>query len=141
MRPSGQMNRCGGATVAAVLLGVIALLAPPSPARAQAPAPGHDRMSLEASVSPLVLGQSASLTLCVQNVNRRTDPGMPLLPDDEWSFRIEDGAGTFAAGGSCHLDLATEAPDLGPAVLVCTTERASREAIDRLVAALAGTAP
>jgi glycine dehydrogenase subunit 1 len=36
------------------------------------------------------------------------------------------------------LDLAPFAPELGPAVLVCTTELASRAAIDRLVAALAG---
>lgn len=38
------------------------------------------------------------------------------------------------------LDLASFAPELGPAVLVCTTELSSREAIDRLVAALAGGA-
>jgi glycine dehydrogenase subunit 1 len=38
------------------------------------------------------------------------------------------------------LDLEPYAPDLGPAVLVCTTELARREAIDRLIAALAGTA-
>jgi glycine dehydrogenase subunit 1 len=36
------------------------------------------------------------------------------------------------------LDLSPYAPDLGPAVLVCTTERSSRTDIDRLVAALAG---
>jgi glycine dehydrogenase subunit 1 len=36
------------------------------------------------------------------------------------------------------LDLEPFAPELGPAVLVCTTELARREAIDRLVAALAG---
>jgi glycine dehydrogenase subunit 1 len=38
------------------------------------------------------------------------------------------------------LDLSPYAPDLGPAVLVCTTERTSRADIDRLVAALAGDA-
>jgi hypothetical protein len=37
------------------------------------------------------------------------------------------------------LDLGTHAPDLGPAVLVCATELASRESIDRLVSALAGS--
>jgi glycine dehydrogenase subunit 1 len=36
------------------------------------------------------------------------------------------------------LDLAPFAPELGPAVLVCATERASRNDVDRLVAALAG---
>ncbi len=38
------------------------------------------------------------------------------------------------------LDLMLAAPDLPPAVLVCTTELSSRESIDRLVAALAGGA-
>jgi glycine dehydrogenase subunit 1 len=38
------------------------------------------------------------------------------------------------------LDLAPYAPELGPALLVCTTERTSRADIDRLVAALAGRA-
>jgi glycine dehydrogenase subunit 1 len=38
------------------------------------------------------------------------------------------------------LDLAPYAPELGPALLVCTTERAGREDIDRLVSALAGAA-
>jgi glycine dehydrogenase subunit 1 len=36
------------------------------------------------------------------------------------------------------LDLAAAAPELGPALLVCTTELSRREAIDRLVACLAG---
>ena len=36
------------------------------------------------------------------------------------------------------LDLSTHAPELGSAVLVCTTELASRQQIDRLVGALAG---
>jgi hypothetical protein len=38
------------------------------------------------------------------------------------------------------LDLAPWAPELGPAVLVCATELASREAMDRLARALAGVA-
>ena len=42
------------------------------------------------------------------------------------------------AGCVGGLDLAEDCPELGPAVLVCTTELASRDAIDRLVAALAG---
>jgi glycine dehydrogenase subunit 1 len=36
------------------------------------------------------------------------------------------------------LDLSPYAPELGPAVLVCTTEVARREAIDRLIACLGG---
>jgi glycine dehydrogenase subunit 1 len=34
------------------------------------------------------------------------------------------------------LDLAAHEPDLGPALLVCTTELATRDSIDRLVASL-----
>jgi glycine dehydrogenase subunit 1 len=44
------------------------------------------------------------------------------------------------AGCMGGLDLEQYAPELGPAVLLCTTELVSREAIDRLVAALAGGA-
>jgi glycine dehydrogenase subunit 1 len=43
------------------------------------------------------------------------------------------------AGCVGGLDLAPYAPDLGASVLVCTTELASREAIDRLLGALAGS--
>jgi glycine dehydrogenase subunit 1 len=37
------------------------------------------------------------------------------------------------------LDLCADAPELGPAILVCTTELSSRDAIDRLITALAGS--
>jgi glycine dehydrogenase subunit 1 len=42
------------------------------------------------------------------------------------------------AGIVAGLDLEPFAPELGPALLVCTTELASRAAIDRLVGVLAG---
>jgi glycine dehydrogenase subunit 1 len=42
------------------------------------------------------------------------------------------------AGIVAGLDLAPYAPDLGPALLVCTTELARREDIDRLASCLAG---
>ena len=42
------------------------------------------------------------------------------------------------AGCIAGLDLEPYTPELGPALLVCTTELTSREAIDRLVPALAG---
>ncbi len=44
----------------------------------------------------------------------------------------------LAAGIVGGLDLSPVAPELGPAVLVCTTELAGREAIDRLLETLAG---
>jgi glycine dehydrogenase subunit 1 len=54
----------------------------------------------------------------------------------------EPAAATLAraerAGIVAGLDLAGFAPELGPALLVCTTELASRAAIDRLVRVLAG---
>ena len=43
-----------------------------------------------------------------------------------------------AAGLLGGLALAPYEPDLGPALLVCATELVSRDAIDRLVASLAG---
>jgi glycine dehydrogenase subunit 1 len=42
------------------------------------------------------------------------------------------------AGIVAGLDLSAYAPEIGPALLVCTTELAPRSAIDRLVATLAG---
>ncbi len=71
--------------------------------------------------------------------------GLPLPAPtfNEFAVRVPD-SGPAALGRALDqgivggLDLAAEAPELGPAVLVCTTELASREAIDRLVAALAG---
>ncbi len=57
--------------------------------------------------------------------------GVPDAADSALARAREAGA----VGG---LDLAPHAPELGPALLVCTTERCTRESIDRLVAALAG---
>jgi glycine dehydrogenase subunit 1 len=77
----------------------------------------------------------------------RETPGLALAHPaptfNEFAVRVPDSGraalGRALAGGMVGgLDLADEAPDLGPAVLVCTTELASRAAIDRLVAALAG---
>jgi len=50
-------------------------------------------------------------------------------------------ARALEAGIVGGLDLAPYAPEIGPAVLVCATELATRDAIDRLVAALAGARP
>ncbi len=54
---------------------------------------------------------------------------------DSGAAALERARDAQAIGG---LDLSPFAPDLGPAVLVCTTEVATREAIDRLIGALAG---
>ena len=64
---------------------------------------------------------------------------------NEFTVAVPDsGAAALgrALAASCvgGLDLAPYEPALGPAVLVCVTELASRAAIDRLVAALAGRA-
>jgi len=62
---------------------------------------------------------------------------------NEFVVRVPDSAAAALArardaGCIGGLDLEPFAPELGPALLVCTTELTSREAIDRLVAALGG---
>jgi glycine dehydrogenase subunit 1 len=79
----------------------------------------------------------------------RETPGLGLALSapsfNEFAVRVPD-SGRAALGRALErgmlggLDLASDAPELGPAVLVCTTELASRAAIDRLVLALAGRA-
>ncbi|MAE94317.1 MAG: aminomethyl-transferring glycine dehydrogenase [Deltaproteobacteria bacterium] len=64
---------------------------------------------------------------------------------NEFTVRVpDDGAAALArareAGLVGGLDLAAHHPELGPAVLVCITELARREEIDRLVQALGGNA-
>ncbi|MDD9802007.1 MAG: aminomethyl-transferring glycine dehydrogenase subunit GcvPA [Deltaproteobacteria bacterium] len=76
---------------------------------------------------------------------RRT-PGLSLplsAPTfNEFAVGVPDAAAALArardAGCIGGLDLAPFAPQLGPALLICTTELCSRAAIERLVAALAG---
>lgn len=62
---------------------------------------------------------------------------------NEFVVRVPDTAEAalaraLAAGCMGGLDLSSAAPELGPAVLVCTTELTRRDAIDRLIPALAG---
>jgi len=62
---------------------------------------------------------------------------------NEFAVRVPDQAATaleraLDAGAIGGLDLARLRPDMGEAVLVCTTELVNRSAIDRLVASLAG---
>ncbi|MFP8873344.1 MAG: glycine dehydrogenase, partial [Myxococcota bacterium] len=64
---------------------------------------------------------------------------------NEFAVRVPDSghaalARALQVGSIGGLDLEGYAPELGPAVLVCTTELADRPAIDRLVTALAGGA-
>ena len=77
----------------------------------------------------------------------RETAGLELVHDaptfNEFAVRVPDSgqaalARALEAGSIGGLDLETYTPELGPAVLVCTTELASRHAIDQLVAALAG---
>jgi len=79
----------------------------------------------------------------------RAHPALDLAHDgptfNEFAVRVPGSAPAALArareaGAMGGLDLADAAPDLGPAVLVCTTELASRAAIDRLVGALGGDA-
>ena len=77
----------------------------------------------------------------------RETPGLSLplaAPTfNEFVVGVEEDADAalaraLEAGIVGGLDLNDDAPELGPAVLVCTTELSTRVAIDRLVAALAG---
>ena len=67
----------------------------------------------------------------------RETPGLSLplsAPTfNEFVVALDGPADAGIVGG---LDLETDAPELGPSLLVCTTELASRDAIDRLIAAL-----
>jgi len=77
----------------------------------------------------------------------RETPGLSLPLDapgfNEFVVGVQGSAATALArareqGIVAGLDLEAFAPDLSPELLLCTTETSSREAIDRLIAALAG---
>jgi glycine dehydrogenase subunit 1 len=110
---------------------------------------------LMATVYLALLGRRGLRQLAEDNLARaeyaktrvRATPGLslpfPAQTFNEFVVGIEGSttsalARARAAGIVAGLDLAGAAPELGPALLVCTTELASRDAIDRLVAALAG---
>jgi glycine dehydrogenase subunit 1 len=110
---------------------------------------------LMATVYLSLLGPVGLRRLAEQNLAKaeyakarvRATPGLDLplaAPTfNEFVVRVPDsGAGALARarerGIIGGLDLEPFAPELGPAVLVCTTELSRRDAIDRLVAALAG---
>ena len=88
-----------------------------------------------------------SVTACPFSQIRQT-PGLGLpfaAPTfNEFVVSVPDAGAALAraldAGIVGGLDLAPYAPELGPALLVCATELATRDAIDRLVQALAGSA-
>ena len=77
----------------------------------------------------------------------RTAPGLglPLAAPtfNEFVVSVPDAGAALAraeqAGLIGGLDLAPYEPSLGPALLVCATELATRDAMDQLVAALAGS--
>jgi len=109
---------------------------------------------LMATIYLSLLGPSGLRRLAEMNLAKaeyakalvRRTPGLSLpfaAPTfNEFVVRVPDSGAAalgraLAAGAVGGLDLADHAPQLGPAVLVCTTELASREAIDRLVASLA----
>lgn len=114
---------------------------------------------LMATVYLALLGRAGLYELAELNLakaeyakNRvRETPGLRLPLDaptfNEFVVALESGRAAEALqrartrGMVGGLDLAPYAPELGEAVLVCTTELAGKEAIDRLVETLAGAAP
>ena len=95
----------------------------------------------------LALGNLAKAAYLRARVTATPGLGAPLSAPvfNELVVRVPDSAERALAralddGAVGGLDLAPYAPDLGPSVLVCATELVSRDAIDRLVRALAGAA-
>jgi glycine dehydrogenase subunit 1 len=114
-------------------------------------------MLLRATIYLALLGRHGLRRLAEQNlakaeyaksqVTRTKGLRLPLSAPTFNEFVVgvpDSGAAALAraldVGIVGGLDLAPYADDLGPAVLVCTTELVSRRDIDRLVAALAGGA-
>jgi len=103
-----------------------------------------------ALMGPVGLRRLAELNLAKAEYAKRlvrATPGLSLplsAPGfNEFAVGVPDAAAAalaraLDAGIVAGLDLRAAAPELGPAVLVCTTELSGRAAIDRLVAALAG---
>jgi glycine dehydrogenase subunit 1 len=79
----------------------------------------------------------------------RSTPGLALplaAPTfNEFVVSVPDAGAALARAADAQLmgglDLAPYEPSLGPALLVCATELATRDAMDALVAALAGSRP
>jgi glycine dehydrogenase subunit 1 len=79
----------------------------------------------------------------------RTTPGLglPLAAPtfNEFVVSVPDPAAALARAADANLigglDLAPYEPNLGPSLLVCATELATRDAMDALVGALAGSRP
>jgi glycine dehydrogenase subunit 1 len=114
-------------------------------------------MLLRATIYLALLGRQGLRRLAEQNlakaeyaksqIARTKGLRLPLSAPtfNEFAVSVPDsGAAALAraleAGLVGGLDLAPYAEEIGPAVLVCTTELVSRTDIDRLVAALAGGA-
>ena len=94
----------------------------------------------KADLSRLSITQLRELTGRHATTIRKRLKGLkPLAKDGRtiWYAPREALPLLFGIGG---LDLTPWEPKLGAALLVCTTELATREAIDRLLAALAGSA-
>ena len=116
-----------------VALSVAVLLAMPGPGWAVEPGPGDDRLSLEARVTPpIVEAPDTDVSLCVQNVNRRTSGGQALVPGDTWTFRLEAGGGTFAPLAGCPADITMNS------VTVIATDFACAVAPDAVVLTYVG---
>ena len=114
-------------------------------------------MLLRATIYLALLGARGLRKLAEQNLSKaeyaksrvRATPGLelpfPAPTFNEFVVRVPDSAAAalaraLEAGLVGGLDLSPWADDLGPAVLVCTTELVSRTDIDALVTALAGGA-
>ncbi len=113
---------------------------------------------LMATVYLALLGRRGLRELAVHNLSKaehaktrvRATEGLELLFSaptfNEFAVRVPDSGAAaleraLEAGAVGGFDLSATHPEIGPAVLVCTTELCSAGAIDRTVAALAGATP
>ena len=91
-----------------------------APLLAQEPAWGQERITLEAKVAPeLVLAPETIVSLCVHNVNHRTAPGLALIDQDSWTFRVEGICGSVAPVTTCDADLSVLSTSVSPTDFTC----------------------
>jgi len=113
---------------------------------------------LMATIYLALLGRAGLRKLAEMNLAKaeyakariRETPGLELAFSaptfNEFAVRLGSPAGealarAHRAGIIGGLDLHAHVPELGPALLICTTELSPKRSIDRLVACLAGSGP
>ena len=78
------------------------------------PGPDQGLLTIEAKILPSQVSlMETPMALCLQNVNRRTSPGLALLPGDSFTFRIDPVYGAFSATNGCPSSPSIYRPEAG----------------------------